>query len=119
MILNKGYSREVITADASEPKSIEELKRYGLYRIRSARKGKDSVMNGIQFIHQFKLVIHPRCTNFKLELENYTWKKDKMTNEYINTPIDTFNHGIDGFRYSLEEVMRNMKKKIRATKRIY
>lgn len=118
MIENKGYSKEVITADSSEPKSIDELRKRGIYRIRAARKGKDSILNGIQFIQQFKLVIHPNCTQFKLELENYTWKKDKATGEYINTPCETFNHGIDGFRYSLEEIIRGMKKKIRATKRI-
>ena len=54
-----------------------------------------------------------------MELENYTWKKDKATNEYINVPIDNFNHLLDAWRYSLEEIQRNMKKKIRATSRIY
>ena len=54
-----------------------------------------------------------------MELENYTWKKDKTTNEYVNVPIDHFNHCMDAWRYSLEEIMRNMKKKIRATSRIY
>ena len=100
-------------------KSIDEIKRRGVFRIRPARKGKDSILNGIQFIQQFKLVIHPRCTQFKVELENYTWKKDKATGEYINVPSDSYNHGIDAFRYSLFEIQRNMKKKIRATSRIY
>ena len=119
MIESKGYSKEVVTADSSEPKSIDEIKRRGIFRIRPARKGKDSILNGIQFIQQFKLVIHPNCTQFRVELENYTWKKDKSTGEYINVPSDTYNHGIDAFRYSLSEIQRNMKKKIRATSRIY
>ena len=42
---------------------------------------------------------------FKMELENYTWQKDKATNEYLNKPIDEFNHLLDAFRYSLEDVM--------------
>lgn len=119
MIESKGYAKEIVTADSSEPKSIDEIKRRGVFRIRPARKGKDSILNGIQFIQQFKLVIHPRCTQFKVELENYTWKKDKATGEYINVPSDSYNHGIDAFRYSLFEIQRNMKKKIRATSRIY
>lgn len=105
MICNKGYGKDVITADSSEPKSIEELKRSGLRRVKSARKGKDSVVHGIQFIKQFEIIVHPRCKMFKMELENYTWQKDKATNEYLNKPIDEFNHLLDAFRYSLEDVM--------------
>lgn len=105
MICNKGYGKDVITADSSEPKSIEELKRSGLRRVKSARKGKDSVTHGIQFIKQYEIIVHPRCKYFKMELENYTWQKDKATNEYLNKPIDEFNHLLDAFRYSLEDVM--------------
>ena len=119
MVVDKGYAKEIITFDGAEPKSIDHLKKLGLYRVRAARKGKDSVLNGIDFIQQFQVVVHPKCKNFIMELENYTWKKDKMTNEYINVPIDNFNHLLDAWRYSLEEIQRNMKKKIRATSRIY
>lgn len=105
MLNKKGYGKEIITADSSEPKSIEEIRRSGIRRIKPARKGKDSVIHGIQFIQQYEIIVHPRCTNFKIELENYTWKKDKATNEYLNTPIDEFNHLMDAFRYSLEDVM--------------
>lgn len=105
MLINKGYAREVITSDSSEPKSIEELKRSGINRIKPARKGKDSVIHGIQFIQQYELIISPRCVNFKLEIDNYTWQKDKSTNEYINKPIDEFNHLLDALRYALEDVM--------------
>ena len=105
MIINKGYSKEVITSDSSEPKSIEELKRSGLNRMKAARKGKDSVIHGIQFIQQYELIVSPKCVNFKLELDNYTWQKDKATNEYINKPIDEFNHLLDALRYALEDCM--------------
>lgn len=116
MIERKGYSKEVITADSAEPKSIEELKRSGIRRVKAARKGKDSVLHGIQFIQQFELIVHPRCTNFHMELENYTWKKDKFTNEYMNTPIDSFNHLLDAMRYALEDVMpRNRMSSINKT----
>lgn len=119
MILNKGYAKEIITFDSAEPKSIDYLKKLGIYRGRSARKGKDSILNGIDFITQFKVIVHPNCTNFKMELENYTWKKDKQTNEYVNIPNDNFNHLIDAWRYSCEEIMRGMKKKVRVTNRIF
>lgn len=101
-----GYGKEIITADCSEPKSIAELKRLGLYRIVGAKKGKDSVMNGIQFINQHEIIVNPKCENMIMEFENYTWKKDKMTNEYINEPVDKFNHLCDALRYALEKLNR-------------
>lgn len=102
VIKNLGYSKEVITADSAEPKSIAELRLSGLNRIQAARKGKDSVMNGIQFIQQFKLVVDERCFKTLEELENYTWKKDRKTGEYLNEPVDAYNHAIDSIRYALE-----------------
>ncbi|MED1431129.1 MULTISPECIES: PBSX family phage terminase large subunit [Bacillus cereus group] len=105
MLSYKQYTKQRIIADSSEPKSIEELKRLGIYRVKPARKGKDSINHGIQFIKQFKIIVHPKCEKTKLELENYVYKKDKSTNEYTNEPIDNFNHILDALRYALEEVM--------------
>lgn len=101
-----GYSKEVIIADSAEPKSIDELKDLGLRRIRPAKKGSDSVMNGVQFIQDFEIVVHPRCVNFLTEINNYTWDKDRLGN-LINKPIDDFNHLQDAMRYALEPFIRN------------
>ncbi len=100
MIKYKGYSSESITADSAEPKSIEELKKYGISRIKPARKGKDSIINGIQFIRQFKIVVHPKCTGMILELNNYAW--ESKDGNLINEPIDTYNHYLDAMRYAME-----------------
>lgn len=105
-IKNLGLSKEVITADSADQKSIEEIRRKGIYRIRAARKGPDSIINGIGWLLQNKIIIDERCKNLIEEFENYTWQKDKKTNEYINIPIDSFNHGIDALRYALEKEMR-------------
>ena len=59
-----GYSKERITADSAEPKSIDELRGLGLKRLTGALKGKDSINNGIQFIQDFEIIIHPKCVNF-------------------------------------------------------
>jgi phage terminase large subunit len=96
-----GYRKEVITCDSAEPKSIDELKANGLSRVRPAIKGRDSILNGIQLIQQYKIYIHPYCSNLIEEFKNYTWKKDKATGEYINTPIDQYNHGLDALRYAI------------------
>jgi phage terminase large subunit len=103
MLKYKGYAKEEIIADSAEPKSIEEIKRYGIPRIKPARKGKDSVSNGIQFLQQFEIVIHPKCTNTILEFNNYAYQtKDGRV---INEPIDDYNHLIDPLRYGVEKFM--------------
>ena len=99
-----GFSKSVIIADAAEPKSIEEIKRKGIWRIRECVKGPDSILHGIQKLQQYELIIHPSCSGLITELENYSWMKDKKTNEYINKPIDSFNHYIDALRYSIQSV---------------
>jgi phage terminase large subunit len=104
-IQSMGYSKEKITADSAEPKSNDELKGYGL-RVQGAVKGKDSINNGIQWIQDLKIVIHPRCVNFLTEISNYTWKVDKF-NKKLNEPIDDFNHLMDAMRYALEKYIKN------------
>lgn len=99
-----GYGKERITGDSAEPKSIDELKGYGL-RIKAAKKGPDSVRAGIQWLQDFKLVIHPRCVNFVTEISNYTWDTDKFGNK-LNIPIDDFNHLMDAMRYGCEKYIR-------------
>lgn len=100
-----GYRKERITADSAEPKSIDELKGYGL-RVKGAEKGKDSISNGIQWIQDLEIIIHPRCVNFLTEISNYTWDKDKFNNK-LNKPIDDFNHLMDAMRYALEKFIKN------------
>lgn len=99
----KGYSKERITGDSAEPKSIDELKRAGISRIKPAKKGPDSINNGIQFLQQFKIHVLPHLDELITEFENYTWRKDKKTGEYYNEPIDDFNHLMDALRYAVED----------------
>lgn len=100
-ITSMGYRKEKIRADSAEPKSIDRLRELGIDNIQGARKGKDSVNNGIDYIQDFKIIIHPRCVNFITEISNYTWDKDKFGKK-INKPIDDFNHLMDAMRYALE-----------------
>lgn len=104
-IQGMGYGKERIKADSAEPKSIDELRELGLQNIRPARKGKDSINNGIQYIQGFKIYIHPRCVNFLTEIGNYTWNVDK-TGTKLNKPIDDFNHLLDAMRYALEDFLK-------------
>ena len=99
-----GYGKENITGDSAEPKSIDELRGYGL-RIHGAKKGKDSINSGIQFLQDFEIIIHPRCVNFLTEISNYTWDKDRF-GKMLNEPIDEFNHLMDAMRYGMEKFTR-------------
>lgn len=109
IITSLGFSKSIIIADCAEPKSIEEIKRSGISRIRACEKGADSILHGIQKLQQYEIIVHPSCTGIITELENYSWQKDKKTNEYINKPIDDFNHYIDALRYSLQIIYTNKK----------
>lgn len=97
----------MIIADSAEQKSIEEIKREGISRIRECAKGKDSIIHGIQLLQNYEIIVRPSCSELITEFENYSWKKDKSTGEYINEPIDSFNHYIDSLRYSLQCVKTN------------
>ena len=100
-LVSMGYGKESIVCDSAEPKSIAELRGYGL-RAKAAVKGKDSISHGIQYIQGLTIYIHPRCVNFTTEIQNYTFDKDKFGNS-INQPIDDFNHLMDAMRYALEK----------------
>lgn len=98
MIKYKGYAKEQIIADSAEPKSIEEIRRAGIPRIKEAAKGPDSIRNGIQFIQDFKIIVHPKCENTLIELSNYCW--DTKNGVPTNKPIDNYNHLMDALRYA-------------------
>lgn len=103
-IVKMGYQKERIRADSSEPKSIDRLRNLGITNIKAARKGPDSINNGIDFLRDYKIYILPRCDGFLKEISNYAWDKDSFGNR-INKPCDSFNHLMDAMRYAMEEII--------------
>ena len=100
-IKTRGYSKDEITADCAEAKSIEEIRRHGISRIKQSSKGKGSVNQGIQYIQQFDIYVHPKCTNTIMEFKNYVWEeKNGIT---LNKAADNYNHLMDALRYALEK----------------
>lgn len=102
LIKYKGLAKSVIIADCAEQKSIEEIRRLGITRIKPCSKGKDSIMQGVQRLQQFEIIVHPKCESFIIEISNYCFDKDKKSGKPINKPIDKFNHLMDALRYSIQ-----------------
>ncbi len=97
LIKSNDAKNAIIYADSAEPKSIAELKFYGL-SVLPVMKGKDSINYGLQLIQEQPLKVTSRSQNLIKELQNYTWMKDKEGNP-TSIPIDTYNHIIDALRY--------------------
>lgn len=102
LIKHKGWANAKIKADCAEPKSIKELRDYGIKRVYPCKKGADSLKAGIRRLQDYQLIVHPTCTNTIIELNNYVW--DVKDGEVTNKPIDSFNHALDALRYGSEEL---------------
>ena len=96
-------TKELIYADSSEPRIIEELRRMG-WKIRASLKGRDSVNAGIDLLKRFKIHIHKDSANAIQEFRNYKWKEDK-TGKLTNTPEDKNNHITDAVRYATYSIL--------------
>lgn len=103
-IAEKGYGSCLVVADSAEPKSIEEVRQFGIQRIRPAKKGADSVRAGIQKLQDYTIYVHPSCYNTLVEFNNYIWEVDNDTGKAKNVPIDDYNHIMDSFRYATEKL---------------
>lgn len=90
----------LVVADSAEPKSIDEIKSYGV-NIIPCVKGRDSINQGIQYVQDQRISVTKHSTNAIKEYRNYLWKTDK-DGRIINVPEDIFNHAMDALRYGLD-----------------
>jgi phage terminase large subunit len=107
-MLNSDIAKELpkhvpVYADSSEPKSIEEIKRYGI-TIKGVTKGKDSINYGIDVMQRNEYLVTSNSVNLIKELRAYCWDTDKQGTR-LNKPIDTNNHAIDALRYHEMETL--------------
>jgi len=98
-ILNN-QTRALVIADSAEPKSIDEIRMYGV-NILPCVKGKDSVNQGIQYVQEQRISLTSRSQNILKEYNNYLWQEDK-SGKVINTPDVGFDHSMDAIRYGLD-----------------
>ncbi len=128
-----GYADKRIVADCAEQKSIYELKRG--YRTRACdsdgdplydvdghelldlwvlpnvvpcMKGPDSVVNGIRTLQSYHIIIHRKCVNALMEINNYAFEEDK-DGALTNKPMDENNHIMDTLRYIVLDMMSSGK----------
>ena len=107
-MLNSDIAKElpknvVVYADSSEPKSIDEIRRYGI-TIKGVTKGKDSINYGIDIMQQQNYLVTSQSTNLIKELRAYCWDQDK-TGKQLNKPQGKQDHGIDALRYHEMETL--------------
>jgi phage terminase large subunit len=103
----------LVVADSAEPKSIDEIKSYGI-NIVGAEKGKDSVNAGIQLIQDQKICVTKRSINIIKEYRNFLWKTDK-DGKILNVPEHEYSHSMDAGRYATVSLIQKPKIKMVAS----
>lgn len=112
LIKKENSNNKLVTADSAEPKSIDEIKSYGI-NIDGAKKGPDSREYGYKFLQDLEeIIIDPNtCPNTTKEFTSYEYDKDKFGNYKARYP-DGNDHSIDAIRYALESEMLNSNNKL-------
>lgn len=96
-------------ADCAEPKSIDELKSFGV-NVTATEKGKDSVNYGIQVVQDQKISVTKRSVNVIKEYRNYLWETDKI-GKLTKNPIPIWNHSMDAIRYAMTSLIPIIRRK--------
>ena len=109
-IRDMSLERSKIYVDSAEPRSIQYFKSEGINAYPCA-KGKDSVKAGLMFLQDNLIVVHPKCKNFIMELENFSYIKSKQTGEWTEDTTHEFSHAIDACRYGYSDIYTNTKLK--------
>jgi phage terminase large subunit len=94
--------KALVIADSAEPKSIDEIKSYGI-NVLPSQKGPGSVLQGIQYVQNQRISVTKRSLNLLKEYRNYLWMTDK-DGIIINEPSPIFNHSMDAGRYGMESL---------------
>jgi phage terminase large subunit len=103
-------SRWPIIADSARPEIISYMRKRG-YRITPAKKGRGSIIAGIDRLKNFKkLIVHPRCRHTIEELKLYSYKRNTTTGDVMPILVDEHNHVIDALRYATEKYKKNQAK---------
>ena len=100
-----------IVADSARPETISHMRKNGFPKIMGAVKGPRSLEEGIEFLKNYDIVVHPRCLHTIDELTLYSYKTDPLTGKILPLLEDKKNHVIDALRYACEGVRRTISTK--------
>lgn len=107
-IKNMNLARTKLYVDSAEPRSIQYFRNNQINAV-AAQKGQDSVKAGIMFLQDHLIIVHPSCTSFITELENFSYIKSKQTGEYTEETTHEWSHAIDACRYAYSDIYTNRK----------
>lgn len=107
---NMKVGKTKLFVDAAEPRSIQYFKQEGINAY-PCSKGKDSVKAGLMFLQDNLIIVHPKCKNFKTELENFSYIRSKQTGEWTEDTTHEWSHAIDACRYAYSDIYTNTKLK--------
>jgi len=99
-IKNLGLEEELFICDSAEPKSLEDMKRLGLY-CKPSIKGAGSVMNGIQIIKEYDVFASKQSKNLLQEYQYYIWESNKDGQTINKIKQNGMDHLMDAFRYAV------------------
>lgn len=102
-----GVERWPLVCDSARPETISYMQRHGLPKTERSIKGANSVIEGVEFLKSFDILVHPDCIHVIDELTHYSYKLDPDTGEPTSVLADKKNHVIDAIRYALEKLRSN------------
>lgn len=107
-IKKMGLQKCKIYVDAAEPRSIQFFRQDGI-NATACKKGADSVKAGLMFLQDNLIIVHPKCKNFIMELENFSYIKSKLTGEWTEDTTHEWSHAVDACRYAYSDIYTNPK----------
>ena len=109
-IKEMNITKNRLYVDAAEPRTIQYFRTEGINAV-ACSKGKDSVKAGLMFLQDNYIIVHPKCRNFIMELENFSYIKSKQTGEYTEETTHEYSHAIDACRYGYSDIYTQTKLK--------
>lgn len=99
----RGFNKALtMWCDSAEPDRIKMWRKAG-YKAKGVKKEPNSVRAQIDYLKLHKIHIHHSCTNTIKEIQQWKWKKNDKTNEYLDEPVNFFDDAMAMLRYSIEE----------------
>jgi phage terminase large subunit len=90
--------------DSAEPDRIKMWQNGGYKRASGVDKGgsSGSVKAQIDWLKQRNIYVHPHCVNTIKEMQQWKWKKDERTGEYVDEPVPVMDDAMAALRYGVE-----------------